>query len=325
MKRIILLAALISLIGCGQNKNSAETKQGTDSNKIASYRYVWTSPIDTAFRNYEIYSMNTDGSDKRNLTNNPALDWAYSTYDDKIYFVSDRNAAPREYYLYEMNSLGEGLRKIYDQPLPDSFVSTIDGNQFLIARGKKLDREIFLIDREGNELKRLTNNEFVDTDPAFSPDGSLIAFRSSRGEDPTSKEEIWVMNADGSDPRQLSFFPPEIKLPNTGVYKAGPPIWSPDGNWICFISYRENRYNIYKVKPDGSDFGRLTTYNDNEGYFQFSDDGKLIIFDGELDEGGVVDINVYLMNADGSNVRIIADGPRLEQNPLFVKTYSVSK
>ena len=194
MKRNILLACLIALIGCTQKNSSTENRERKGKDGPAKYRFVWSTPIDTAFRNYEIYSMNMDGSDKLNLTSNSSFDWAYSTYDDKIYFVSDRNAAPREYYLYEMDGMGNGVRRIYDKPLPDSFVSTIDGNHFLVAKGEKLDREIILIDREGKELKQLTTNNYVDTDPAYSPDGKWIAFRSSRGEDPTSKEEIWIMN-----------------------------------------------------------------------------------------------------------------------------------
>lgn len=311
---VILLAVTGILTAC----NNRQPSDAVEKPQEETFRIVYTSPVDTAFSNYEIFSMNMDGSDKRNLSNSPGVDWAYSSFQNKIYFVSDKDTTSRQYFLYEMDAFGNGIRKIYNQPLPDSWVSTIDGEELLIARGRRLEREIFLIDKDGQELKQLTDNNFVDTDPAFSPDGKLIAFRSSRSQDPKAKEEIWVMKNDGTDAKQVSFFPEEINLPNTGVYKAGPPVWSPDGEWICFLSFREDRYNIYKVRADGTGFGRLTSYDGAEGYFQFSPDGKSILFDARASNEEQENINVYLMDIDGSNLRSIADGPLFEQNPLFV-------
>ena len=106
--------------------------------------------------------------------------------------------------------------------------------------------EMFVATPEGKIVKRLTNVEGYDAEGAYSWDGKLIAFCSTRDGDP----DLYVMNADGSNVRQLT---------NAKGYDGGPFI-SPDGKWIIFRSDRkeEHMLQIYVIGIDGKNEVALT-------------------------------------------------------------------
>ena len=86
----------------------------------------------------------------------------------------------------------------------------------------------------------------MEESPAWSPDGSRIAFMSDRD----GNFEIYVMNADGSGPTRLT------KNPESDAY----PVWSADGSRIAFQSERDGNYEVYVMNADGS---RQTNLTDN--------------------------------------------------------------
>jgi TolB protein len=90
-----------------------------------------------------------------------------------------------------------------------------------------------------------------DLSPTWSPDGSQIAFLSNRFDDQYMGYydlDVFLMNADGSNITRLT---------NTGG-QTGAPQWSPDGEWIAFVDDSDGVYNIYRIRPDGSNFQQLT-------------------------------------------------------------------
>ena len=92
---------------------------------------------------------------------------------------------------------------------------------------------------------RLTFDEGLQTDPAFSPDGRSIAYASDRA----GNFDIWVQALDGSQPRQLTHSP----SPDTQ------PAWSPDGTRIVFRSEREQG-GLFRVSAEGGPETQLTTF-----------------------------------------------------------------
>ena len=110
---------------------------------------------------------------------------------------------------------------------PDVYVSTLDGRP--VQRPAR-----------GNEKVQNWN-------PAISPDGSMIAFTSTRAGQ--GQTDIWVINRDGSNPRNLT--------PNTPSYE-GAPTWSPGGNQIAFTSDRTGLNQIYIMNSDGTNSRRMT-------------------------------------------------------------------
>ena len=96
---------------------------------------------------------------------------------------------------------------------------------------------------DGSNPANLTNNPGDDRSPAWSPDGTRIAFDSLRG----GTAQIYVMGADGSAPIPLTTMTPNFD-----------PTWSPDGARIAFSTLRWGHYEIYAMNADGSNETRLT-------------------------------------------------------------------
>lgn len=178
-----------------------------------------------------------------------------------------------------------------------------DGKNIVFSADKDKNTDIYIINREGLGLKRLTDNSARDSYPAWSPDGKKIAFASYRSDGKTT--QIYVMNKDGSNVVQL-----------TEKEKNSFPAWSPDGKKIVFMSKRgEAKWQIYLMNADGSNQKRLTNNSANDYNPVFSPNGKKILFESDRD-GGDVD-EIYVMNTDGSQQKRLTDNNADEENDIF--------
>jgi TolB protein len=107
----------------------------------------------------------------------------------------------------------------------------------------QLNNEIYLMDGNGNNIKRLTDTIGYEQCASFSPDGKKIVFTYSSVDEPN--EGIYVMDADGKNVVRLS----------DKANQDSNPSWSPDGKWIIYYSSRsstDGNSGIYKMRPDGS-------------------------------------------------------------------------
>jgi len=121
------------------------------------------------------------------------------------------------------------------------------------------------------------------------------------------KAEIWIMDADGSNLKQLTHFPNDTTA-QWHSYHAGPPFWEPNQNIISYISRQKGKHNIFTMSPDGSNTKQLTTDTLSEGWHAWSPDGEWIKFDVSNKEGYKFDI--YLRNRDGSGQKKPVTGVR---------------
>ncbi|MBK8142359.1 MAG: hypothetical protein IPK57_16245 [Chitinophagaceae bacterium] len=99
------------------------------------YKILYNVLEDREKDNYEIYSMNMDGSDKKNITNTPGVEWVYYAYKDRVYYISDKDTCHRCYFLYEMDAEGNNKRKVTSLQVEDSWMSRYDnatGNYLLV-------------------------------------------------------------------------------------------------------------------------------------------------------------------------------------------------
>ena len=197
-----------------------------------------------------------------------------------------------------------------------------DGALLAFVRTRSVDDgegfvgEIFTMQPDGSGDRQLTDDaDLRKSSPAWSPDGSRITFD---GERPGYPWDIYVMNADGSDVRQLTFYgAPQgamrasaIGAPTADTESATIPVvsgyweptWSPDGSRIVFSSYSEPRAgprDIFTINLDGSDLRRLTW--DLDAFAPaWSPDGSRIAFSSF---GG----DIFTMAADGGDIRQLTD------------------
>lgn len=175
--------------------------------------------------------------------------------------------------------------------------------------------DVYTVDPGGSNQVRLTTDE-RSASPVWSPDGKKIAFASSRDRSDYGNE-IYTMNADGSDVRRLTNHPPR------NDYQ---PKWSPDGKKIVFISSRVEpepdncssapagcNFEIYAVNADGTGETRLTNSAGIDRNPTWSPDGKRVVFESKRDGN----YEIYAVNADGTGITRLTNDPRNDRNPQW--------
>ncbi|HEX8688036.1 MAG TPA: DPP IV N-terminal domain-containing protein, partial [Pyrinomonadaceae bacterium] len=160
-----------------------------------------------------------------------------------------------------------------------------DGEKIVFVR----NRQLWTIGRDGGTAVKLSTGSDEDEQPSWSPDGTKIAFVRDYS---SATAQIWVMDADGSNQRNLSNY-------EWGFSRY--PAWSPDGSRIAFQRWND----IWVMDADGSNQTQLT-FAASGGYLKpaWSPDGsRLVVTNGINFEG-----EIFVMNADGSGITKIADG-----------------
>ncbi len=180
----------------------------------------------------------------------------------KIAFTSDREPARvttrpvldsgQSKEIYIMDYDGAGVRRIttnHSLNIGPSWGP--DGRTLAYASYASQYPDVYVATLDGRPVTRPAQGSEVihNQNPAISPDGTKIAFSSSRG-GRAGYLDIWVVNRDGTDLRNLT--------PNTPDSSEGAPTWSPGGNQIAFTSDKPGTNQIYLMNADGTGMRRLT-------------------------------------------------------------------
>ena len=233
--------------------------------------------------NFKIYVMDADGDNLRRLTNNPAIDGSPSWSPD-------------------------GKRIVFTSYRDGNFMNGIPTT------------EIYVMDADGRNQQKLTNNPAHDGSPSWSPDGEQIAFDSNR--DGRFNWEIYVIDADGRNLQRITNSPNDDGWPDDRY-----PSWSPDGKRIVFSARREAHfeskfavtYEIYVMDADGGNQQRLTNNRNNEWNPSWSPDGERIAFTSDR-KGNWENFEIYVMDADGGNQQRLTDNRVIDWFPLGLLT-----
>jgi Tol biopolymer transport system component len=189
---------------------------------------------------------------------------AWSKNSSRIVFSSDRNFGSLwEAYLDQPNQI-ERLPVGHDA----TDLAVNHANEGLAFTQNQRNVNIWRLDLTGSQLRaeKVVTSSREEIAPDISPDGAHITFESNR----TGNNEVWVCNADGSNPVQLSFF---------GIQMTGTPRWSPDGTLIAFDSRIGGEANIYIVDPHEGVPRKLNIDIRGNNLPTWSHDGKWIYFE----------------------------------------------
>jgi len=224
---------------------------------FSKYGYVWA-----VYPDYEIYTATPDGKNIANLTNSPGYD-------------AEATVSPN----------GKSI----------IFTSERDG-----------DLELYSMDVNGKNIKRLTNEPGYDGGAFYSPDSKMIVYRGSHPTDPALIQkdkdllkqhvvvpltfEVWVMNADGSNKRQVT------KL-NAASFA---PYFTPDGKRIIFCTNyfatdaRKRNFDLAVINIDSTGLERITFNESFDGFPMFSPDGRKLVFASNRNAAAQGDTNVFI-------------------------------
>ena len=178
-------------------------------------------------------------------------------------------------------------------------------NRFLFTRTENGNTDVYSSDETGANLLRLTTSAFIETSPQLSPNRDRVAFTSNA----TGQFQIYTMNRDGSDVRQVTLQPVDGYF-NQGVgYR-----WSPDGAQLIYSSYNK----LYRINRDGTGLTLLATAPADR-HFRECDwtalGNKIVV---QTVGVSVYDAEIYLLNADGSSLaQLVGNLPGRLDSPSF--------
>jgi Tol biopolymer transport system component len=183
--------------------------------------------------------------------------------------------------------------RVLTQPGPfDDLSPAVSPDGTTVAFQRRFYGEGFVIASvpiAGGDVTELTERA-LPLEPAWSPDGSRIAFAGSPGHGPFG---LWVMDADGSNPRRIA---------GSDDFDVLSPTWSPDGSRIAFVGFddgAETLEDIFSVTPEGDGLIQLThTPGTRELTPGWSPDGRTIAF---VRSGGDIEgSEIWTVRPDGS-------------------------
>lgn len=263
--------------------------------------------------NSEIYSMNSQGGGKRNITNNAASESRPDLSKDgtKMTFTSNRSGNNE---VYISDHLGGNPTNITNDSAndADSAISP-DGSRIVFRSNRSGNPEIYVASIDGTSALNVSNHAADDEDPTWSPDGTKIFFRSARD----SNAEIYSVSPNGTGLTNIT---------NTAANEVNPNV-SPDGSRIVYAKAvggtSSSFYEIFVASIDGSNPVQVTSNSLQDTQPTWSPDGTKILYERTVSSNG----SLYLANPDGTDETLLhvnVGGALAAGQPLTISPNTIS-
>jgi Tol biopolymer transport system component len=332
---LTLSGPLLGALGCrGEGITTPSEEAGTPTTDVemataaagaSRIAFIVTTYAGESFDD-NVYTMIPDGTGVRQLTKSGlyhSLDWAPG---------AAKIVAENGHDIYALNADGSGNRNLTNTPNVREAepVWSPDGKKIVFNR----DFDIYVMNADGSGQRNLTRSTAREGEPNWSPDGKKIVYIGPR----LGNSAVYVMNADGSGKKNLT--------DGTSRWEGGPR-WSPDGRQIAFNAFRNGSQDVYVVNSDGTGFRNLSNHPSGNGFPYWSPNSSKIAFStnrkgspevyvmgryggsktnltqtAAIEEipqgwspGGArilfqVGLQIWVMNADGTNKKRIYQGGR---------------
>jgi Tol biopolymer transport system component len=186
---------------------------------------------------------------------------------------------------------------------------------FAVGNKKPIDRvnggaQVGVINPDGSDFHLITSGPNNNAFPSFSPDGKQIVYRTA-GPD---GEGLRIMNLQDHSAKVL-----------TKLYDNF-PAWSPGGDTIAFVRKTNGNFEIFTIRPDGTDLRQLTNTPGNEAHVAWSPDGKRMVFastrmgfkdEAPLSRGPQPYGEIFVMNSDGTHLEQLTDNQWEDGGPSW--------
>ena len=292
--------ALVTLVlaGCNGKTSSAGVSGTPSGNSNATNTAQSPSTGKIAFEsnrdgNFEIYTVNVDGTGLTRLTQNPARDHvaAWSPDGRKIAFASDRSGGGD---IYVMNADGTGVTRLTTSPAIDANAAwSPDGASIAFNSTRDGDPNIYVMKSDGSDQQRVTRGAGGDVYPAWGPENEIAWCTTNRRGD---LDIVFNLYTPGLTLDALAYFELVASRANDCA-----PDWSSDGRKLVLASDYDGKYdyNIFVQRPGKHQkIRRVTDDPGFDTYPAWSPKGDKIAFTST--RSGNADI--YVMNADGTEV-----------------------
>jgi Tol biopolymer transport system component len=263
--------------------------------------------------NWDIYVMNADGSQKRNLTNHPSFDSypSWSPDGTKLVFYSDRDG-DREVYV--MNADGSNQTRLTNDAAADhSPAWSPDGSRIAFVSDRSGRTNVWIMDADGSNPVNLMPELKTTRWPVWSPDGSQIAFVWASG--------LFVIGPDGLEFTRII----SVRGLSLDRLFVGWPDWSPDGSKLALISdlLDENQTGVagtlYTVDRDGRPFRPVlskSTAGPDESP-SWSPNGRLIAYASYAESG---ERDIWVVDVDTGYATRLTTNEAMDSFPAWEPT-----
>ena len=257
---------------------NAVMKARTGTAGVFDTRIAYAKKIAPGVKGIGVTDM--DGHNKNILISNGSINMLPSWGFGGILYTSFIDGHPELFFGKRKLSRDAGhYRRVAVSP---------DGSRMVASISYGDQSDLYLMSKDGQVIKNLTNTAADEVSPTFSPDGGKIAFVSSAAGSP----QIYVMGADGGTPTRLTF---------AGDYNYAPD-WGKNG-LIAFATMTDGNSDIFTV-TEGGQIQRLTQNQGTNKDPSWSPDGRYVAFFSQREEG----TGIYIMSADGRYQSMIAPG-----------------